>query len=190
MNTHNRPHHGFTLMEIMVVVIVISVLASVAGPMVTSLADQGRVSATKAKMQNIRSAIIALKSDCGRYPFVGPANQGRTNTFYDYADNYLLGTTDGTNILANAWATSAGYGNHIHQYQKKWKGPYMDSSPEDFQQDSWVEKIKWFHHNKGLWLRSRGIDQVDDGKGNAGLPSYGQTEGQDDLHVSVARVTF
>jgi prepilin-type N-terminal cleavage/methylation domain-containing protein len=67
----NRTRAGFTLMEIMVVIIVIAVLASVAGPMIGSITDQGRASATKSKMSALKSAMLAYQSDVGRLPFSG-----------------------------------------------------------------------------------------------------------------------
>jgi prepilin-type N-terminal cleavage/methylation domain-containing protein len=53
---HLKAKSGFTLMEIMVVIIVIAVLASVAGPMIGSITDQGRASATKSKINSLKSA--------------------------------------------------------------------------------------------------------------------------------------
>ena len=67
----NKRKSGFTLVEIMVVIIVIAVLASVAGPMIGSITDQGRASATKSKMSSLKSALLAYQSDVGRLPYVG-----------------------------------------------------------------------------------------------------------------------
>ncbi|MBF0499883.1 MAG: prepilin-type N-terminal cleavage/methylation domain-containing protein [Candidatus Riflebacteria bacterium] len=63
---------GFTLMEVMVVIIVISVLASIVGPMIGSITDQGKATATKAQLQNIKTALVNYSSDLGNFPFVGP----------------------------------------------------------------------------------------------------------------------
>ncbi|MFA7147175.1 MAG: prepilin-type N-terminal cleavage/methylation domain-containing protein, partial [Candidatus Riflebacteria bacterium] len=62
---------GFTLMEIMVVVVIIAVLASVAGPMIGDIINQGKASATRSKMSSLKSAIVTYKNDVGRYPFYG-----------------------------------------------------------------------------------------------------------------------
>jgi len=58
-------------MEIMVVIIVIAVLASVAGPMIGSITDQGRSSATKANLSSLKSALLAFQRDVGKMPVCG-----------------------------------------------------------------------------------------------------------------------
>ena len=88
---------GFTLMEIMVVIIVIAVLASVAGPMIGTITDQGRASATRAQMSNIKSALVALKSDTGHYPHSG-SSAAADNETYSGADNTMM-NSDSNNVL-------------------------------------------------------------------------------------------
>lgn len=62
---------GFTLMEIMVVVVIIAVLSEVAAPMVSSITDESRRSATKGKMKALKDGIMAFRMDIGRLPHWG-----------------------------------------------------------------------------------------------------------------------
>ena len=55
-----KKRFGFTLMEIMVVIIVIAVLASVGSSMLTTLIDQSKTSATKSKLDALRKALLAF----------------------------------------------------------------------------------------------------------------------------------
>ena len=145
---------GFTLMEIMVVIIVIAVLASVAGPMIGSITDQGRASATKSKMSSLKSALLAYQGDVGRFPYKGKA----VNYAQNYNANDILSSNDETkNVLVTNNNILCG---GIKNYQKKWKGPYMDSDVSDFMVDSWGQPIQYVAYNKNLYLWSYGPDMV------------------------------
>ena len=150
----NKRKSGFTLMEIMVVIIVIAVLASVAGPMIGSITDQGRASATKSKMSSLKSALLAYQSDVGRLPYKG--SNSRTASNYSQPD--LLSENDESkNVLVyNEWPNAAG--STPNNYNRKWKGPYMDSDVSDFMVDAWGNTIQYKAYNKNVYLWSAGPD--------------------------------
>ncbi|HOY67185.1 MAG TPA: prepilin-type N-terminal cleavage/methylation domain-containing protein [Candidatus Ozemobacteraceae bacterium] len=185
-----KRNQGFTLMEIMVVIIVIAVLASVAGPMIGSITDQGRTSATKSKLSALKSAIMAYNSDIGRYPFNGLPTQTTTSDLYNSDKHALFGDNADINILTDNVYGLAINGNTLfgvtNYVNKKWKGPYMDSDPSDFMYDSWGTKIKYYHYNKGIWLHSAGSDQAFNNAVDATKAGY---DG-DDVVLSVARLKF
>ncbi len=65
----SRNHqHGFTLIEIMVVVVIIGILAAIIGPNIFGKDEQARVTAAKTNLQGIRSALDLYKLDNFRYP--------------------------------------------------------------------------------------------------------------------------
>ena len=172
---------GFTLMEIMVVIIVIAVLASVAGPMIGTITDQGRASATRAQMANIKSALVTYKSDTGHYPHNG------TNAFcateYNGADIAQL-NADEKNVLVNGETNFYGITSGV--WNARYKGPYMDSDPSEFMMDAWSTKIKYEIQNKTIWLRSAGPDGTFDSKTCAEI-SKDAYDG-DDLVLSIAKI--
>lgn len=190
MNRHQRA--GFTLMEIMVVIIVIAVLASVAGPMIGSITDQGKTAATKANMNNIKTALVNFNNDLGRFPFLGANSKDYAN--YNSASNVALGNSEDLNVLVNNEVSSTnGYENlgmTASQYNKRWKGPYMDAAPDAFIYDAWDNQIQYFVTNKQLYLQSPGADGVwdwpacADSTVNAAASTY---EG-DDILVPVTRL--
>jgi prepilin-type N-terminal cleavage/methylation domain-containing protein len=182
---HNQ-RAGFTLMEIMVVIIVIAVLASVAGPMIGSITDQGRASATKSKISSLKSAIMAYKSDVGRYPFVGQACNAKEAGAYNAASTKYLGIGEQNNIFVNENVGCDDMG--IPNYRRKWKGPYMDSTPDDFMYDSWGTKIRYVAHEKNVYLWSAGADMNFEAIADALNAEKVEVEGMDDIIQSVARV--
>lgn len=63
-----RAQAGFTLIEIMVVVVIIGVLAALIGPAVLDRADDAKATAAKADVGNLMQALKLYKLDNGRYP--------------------------------------------------------------------------------------------------------------------------
>ncbi len=155
-------------MEIMVVVVIIAVLASVAGPMIGDLVNQGKISATKSNLSALKSALISYKNDVGRFPYFGLASESRLIT--SYCIEKILHTNSEYNVLVNIETPiltagcvdttdsencfAIGYGAK----GRKWKGPYMDSPPEEFMVDAWGTGLRYVANGHSLILQSAGPD--------------------------------
>lgn len=199
---------GFTLMEIMVVVVIIAVLASVAGPMIGDIVNQGKASATRSKLAAIKSAIVTYKNDVGRYPYFGERDKISVSSAYD--QEKVLTASAAKNVLVKAnvelytgdTADIDDENKPSKLYGKdgrKWKGPYMDSDPADFMIDAWGKKIRYMAYKNSLILWSAGPDGEFDfvagsETGNKYIPnerifnSDAYAEGEtDDLYISIAR---
>ncbi len=70
MKTHSTIHRsrGFTLIEIMVVILIIGVLAALIVPKVMSRPDEARITAAKQDIATITQALNLYKLDNGHYP--------------------------------------------------------------------------------------------------------------------------
>jgi general secretion pathway protein G len=63
-----RSAHGFTLIEIMVVVIIIGLLAAVIVPNVISKVDEARITKAKSDIQALETALTMFRLDNSKYP--------------------------------------------------------------------------------------------------------------------------
>ena len=59
---------GFTLIEVMVVVIILGILAAIVVPKIMSRPDEAKITKVKADINNIESALDLYKLDNGFYP--------------------------------------------------------------------------------------------------------------------------
>ena len=64
----SRRNAGFTLIEIMAVVLIIGLLSTIVGAVVFSQVDSARVTATKTQIKQIEAAFDFYRLDNGRYP--------------------------------------------------------------------------------------------------------------------------
>ena len=63
-----RNNAGFTIIEIMVVIVIIGLLIGVVGPRLIGRTDDARVSTAKMQIESLSSALKMYKLDTGAYP--------------------------------------------------------------------------------------------------------------------------
>jgi general secretion pathway protein G len=63
---HNR--RGFTLIEIMVVIVILALLAALVGPKIMGRTDDAKIQTTKTQIRSLESALKLYKLDNGVYP--------------------------------------------------------------------------------------------------------------------------
>jgi general secretion pathway protein G len=59
---------GFTLVELLLVLVILAVLAMVVVPKFTGRSEQARQTAARSDVTNIATALDSFEVDCGRYP--------------------------------------------------------------------------------------------------------------------------
>ena len=65
---NNTRARGFTLIEIMVVVVILGILAALVVPKLIGRVDESRVAAAKLDIKNLKAALTMYKLDNQRYP--------------------------------------------------------------------------------------------------------------------------
>jgi general secretion pathway protein G len=116
MNRHNRK--GFTLIEILIVVIILGILAAIVIPQFTNASKEAKSSSLVTMVQSLRSQIALFKLQHNDYlPGTNPLN-GATFDQTVFWDQMTLFTdvNGGTNATKDA----------THD-----KGPYMQSVPKN-----------------------------------------------------------
>lgn len=68
MMMKQRKHRGFTLIEIMVVMVILGLLVAVVAPNIMGRSDQAKVTITKTQMSNIANALDMYRLDNSHYP--------------------------------------------------------------------------------------------------------------------------
>jgi general secretion pathway protein G len=108
-----RKQRGFTLIEMMVVVVIIGILAALVVPKLMGRADEARVTAAKADIASIMQALNLYKLDNQRFPSTEQGLQA-----------LIEKPTSGPS--ANGWKQ----GGYLPKLPKDpWGGPYQYLSP-------------------------------------------------------------
>jgi prepilin-type N-terminal cleavage/methylation domain-containing protein len=96
---NTRKEHGFTLIELMIVVAIIGILAALALPKFAQLVEKSREAATKGNMNSVRSAVSIYYGD----------NEGIYPTYLECGSGYLFSRF--MDKVPPVKATHAGVGN-------------------------------------------------------------------------------
>lgn len=144
--TRSSRAHGFTLVEVVVVLAVVLLLSSIAVPLVTNYIEDGRRTRATAEVKVIAGALTNVYKDYGKWP--ARDNAGTDNTLYVlYSGSALPATNPFTAAHTfNTWALDGTHGDVLDNQllkntpkgaaggaypitgQFQWRGPYLAGS--------------------------------------------------------------
>ena len=102
MRNKKKDFHGFTLIELVIVITILAILAAVAIPAFQNLTAQARDSAVRGAVGGLRSALAVYRANelannrAGAYPIIG-----------DMAEGAALNPMEGGDVPNNPWCTVA-----------------------------------------------------------------------------------
>ncbi len=96
---------GFTLIEILIVVVILGILAAVIIPQFTNAADDASVSSARTQLQTLRSQIELYRSQQGSYP---AANGGGVDWTPLINNSYVRSAPSWPNNFTEVYAAGTG----------------------------------------------------------------------------------
>jgi general secretion pathway protein G len=100
----NKKNKGFTLVEIMAVIIIIGLLAAIGAMNFLGQTDKARVITTKANLKMLHHAVAQFKMDTGRYPTQEEGLNILVEQPSDVTNYQQGGYLDSTTVPKDAWS--------------------------------------------------------------------------------------
>jgi prepilin-type N-terminal cleavage/methylation domain-containing protein len=140
-----KDSHGFTLLELAVVLAVIAILAAILTPLVTGYVERAREDAAKVDLKSIATAVVRFNTDEKFWPIYkvafGSSGHTSTNSSTDVYDVIQSGGLDATipssgggsdwstTIIANSntfeSVMNKDFYTNISDHATRFKGPYL-----------------------------------------------------------------
>jgi general secretion pathway protein G len=101
-----KDSRGFTLIELMVVIVILSLLAVLVGPKIIGRSDDAKVADAKVQIRNLETALKLYKLDSGNYPTTEQGLQALLTkpTVGKIPNNYKAeGYLDNKNLPKDPW---------------------------------------------------------------------------------------
>ncbi|MFA6186425.1 MAG: type II secretion system major pseudopilin GspG [Phycisphaerae bacterium] len=99
----NRQKMGFTLIEIMAVIIIIGLLAAIGAVNFLGQTDKAKVITTRANLKMLHNAVAQFKMDTGRYPTEEEGLKALIEAPTDVQGYQPGGYIDSTDLPKDAW---------------------------------------------------------------------------------------
>jgi len=116
-------HRGFTLVELIIIIVVLGILAAVAIPKMGLMTDSSKVNATRDEMMRIKSAIVGDARVVAGGEFINRGFEGDVGFAPSRLED-LVSKPDTVSVYDKF--TRLG-----------WNGPYIDSAGQNYLYDAW-----------------------------------------------------
>jgi len=123
---------GFTFLEIILVVLIIGILASIVGPRLVGRSKKARIGATQSQMAAIRTALQTFEIEVGRFPSTGEGLQALVVRPNDVEENDWNQYME--KLPVDGWGEPFIYrypGEHGLDYDLLSKGPDRSEGTDD-----------------------------------------------------------
>lgn len=124
-----RFHGGFTLIELVIIIIVLGIVAAVAIPKFGVLSEQAKITATQEEMRRIKTAILGDPRLIAGGTYTNKGFEGDVG----FPPSNLIDLVRKPDSI-DAYNIFTGIG---------WNGPYLDSADQNFLYDSWGNQYSY-----------------------------------------------
>jgi prepilin-type N-terminal cleavage/methylation domain-containing protein len=131
---------GFTLIELVIIIVILGIIAAVAVPKFTDVASGAKVAATRNEMDALKRAIVGNPSVVAGGQYIDRGFEGDVG----FAPSHLVDLT----IKPDSVPT------YDRLTRIGWNGPYIDSSGGSYLTDSWG--VSYQYDPAGRRIRSVG----------------------------------
>lgn len=137
---------GFTLIEIVIIIVTLGILAAVAIPKFADMANSAKVNATKQEMMSLKKAIVGDPSAVAGGEFIDRGFEGDIGNL----PSQLPDLAQKPDSLAN----------YNPLTRLGWNGPYIDRANNDYLTDAWGNAYVYQPGSRRIISTGGGADTI------------------------------
>ena len=137
---------GFTLIEIVIIIVTLGILAAVAIPKFADMAESTKINATKQELMSLKTAIVGNPSVVAGGEYVDRGFEGD------------LGFVP--QLLSDLAAKPGSVAVYNPLTRLGWNGPYIDSSNGDYLTDAWENAYVYQPASRLVYSTGGGSDTI------------------------------
>ena len=137
---------GFTLIELVIVIVVLGILAAVAIPRFSDMTDSSKINATKQELANLKRAIVGNPHATAGGAYVNRGFAGDIGSLPSRLEDLV---TKPDSIAAYNPLTRLG-----------WNGPYMDGDGGAYLVDAWGASYTYQRAGRQIFSSGGGSDTI------------------------------
>jgi len=143
---HRLDQGGFTLIELVMIIVVLGILAAVAVPKFADMANSSKINATKQELSSMKRGIVGDPSVTAGGEYVDRGFEGDVGFLPSQLPD-----------LVNRPGSVAVY-NFLTRLG--WNGPYLDSADGAFQTDAWGNPYIYQPGSRRIFSTGGGSDTI------------------------------